>query len=1166
MYLLDGTLVTSASDLTVASQCEFALLRSLDVKAGRLEDPGFPEDGIMMRAASLGDAHERRILDSYREQFGSGVVEIPKIDSRNKDQIADAVALTRQAFRDGADVVFQATFFEDDGTVGFIGFADFITKQPGGHYRVEDSKLARHAKVPALLQLAAYAEKLVATGIAVDPEVELILGDSTRSTHHLSDIAPVYRLRRDRLLSIASERQAEGGVATWGDPRYGICGHCDWCTAELERTRDPLLVANLRLTQRAKLHGVGIVTIDQLAASDGPVDGIGRETIVALREQARLQVAATPDTPPPVDVFAPEALGVIPAPSEGDIFFDFEGDPLYTEAGGTRWGLDYLFGWVDAAGDFTAIWAHNFAEERQALRTFLDFVNGRRRRYPDMHIYHYACYERTHLLSLAARHGIGEDEVDDLLRQHVLVDLYPAVRKSMRIGSPSYSIKKLEPLYMGDDEREGVANAADSVVEYAAAGDLLEAGDEDGWRAKLADIERYNAYDCLSTLKLRNWLRARATEHGVVPLTPADVAETPAEGDALGDGQEEHPRSVLARQLLGHAGDPIDPNRTADERAVAMAAAALEYFRREGKIWWHDHFARLVDPKEDWVDSRDVFDVHEVELIKDWHLPTAKSRLQRRTLRLTGVPAPGSKFPVGKEGPHLLYDYPGPAPDPRNDPGARSAIKVLIDQSEPNEVIVSEPLRADPSDYKTHPIAVSPGMPPRTKEMQEATDAWASRLADTLPAWPADAMVDVFRRIPPRLKSGHNTLPVVEGDDVASVTAGVLALDNSYLAVQGPPGTGKTHVGSHVIAQLVRENNWKIGVVGQSHAVVENLLNAVVTKAGLDPALVGKGLKGREPDHSTAFTLVEREDRAEFVSAHHAAGYVVGGTTWDFVGDKGFNGLDLLVIDEAGQFSLVHTLAASLAARNLLLLGDPQQLPQVTQGTHPEPVDTSALGWISEGHDVLPAELGYFLAQTYRMHPSVALPVSHLSYEGRLEAHPSTALRHLEGLAPGLTSIPVEHDGNSTASAEEAESVVALIRDLIGTLWTDPGKRDASPLTERDFIVVTPYNAQIVEVKRALEEAGLSEVPVGTVDRFQGQEAVISIVTLAASSAADVPRGMEFLIMRNRLNVAISRAQWASHLIYSPGLLAHLPGKPEGLAELSAFARLADGSRTFPMS
>jgi len=387
--------------------------------------------------------------------------------------------------------------------------------------------------------------------------------------------------------------------------------------------------------------------------------------------------------------------------------------------------------------------------------------------------------------------------------------------------------------------------------------------------------------------------------------------------------------------------------------------------------------------------------------------------------------------------------------------------------------------------------------------------------------------------------------------------------------VQGPPGTGKSYLGAHVIARLVAEHGWKVGVVAQSHAVVENLLDRVVD-AGLDAAAVGKVPSGgaRSDDTETAegetahrFTPLPANGHLEFAGVNEGRGFVLGGTAWDFAKAARVprGSLDLLVVDEAGQFSLASTVAVGVAAKNLLLLGDPQQLPQVSQGRHPEPVDGSALGWVSAGHDVLPPELGYFLAETRRMHPDLAASVSRLSYEGKLRAHPCASKRELGGVVPGVHPVPVLHVGNSTASPEEAEAVVEIVRDLLGRSWSDPGAgRDDDPLGEDDVIVVTPYNAQLAEVRALLDAAGHRGVRVGTVDKFQGQEAAIAIVSLAASSAVDVPRGMSFLLMKNRLNVAISRAKWAAYLVHSPELTEFLPTTPSGVGELSAFIRLVE--------
>jgi predicted RecB family nuclease len=1167
VILIDPTTVIySASDLTAAAKCEWALMRKLDAKLGRVERVDDIEDDMLVRAGLLGTAHELRVLESLKRTR-----QVVEFQQPAFGEYAEAAALTAQALRDKADVLFQATFF--DGRL--LGFADFIMLNDDGVYEVYDTKLARSAKITALLQLAAYSDQVMALGVEVGENVYLILGDGRTSTHALRDILPVYRKRRERLQAMLDDRIADDAPTPWGDPRYSVCGRCAACTQQVELHRDVLLVAGMRLTQRRKLNAAGITTIDQLAIVpdqlDGrpAVEGLSAATLAGLRSQARIQTAPHDPDVPAYDVYNPQALAALPLPDPGDIFFDFEGDPLYSEsargksargksardesASGTssgnasasgaspvEWGLDYLFGLVEPDDTFRTFWAHDYAEERVALEQFLAYVAERRAQHPGMHIYHYAAYERTHLLSLAARHGVGEDAVDDLLRDDVLVDLYPLVKKSVRVGSHSYSIKKLEPLYMSS-ERSGVANAADSVTEYADARQLIRDGDVAAGQAKLDAIASYNEYDCVSTLRLRDWLLARAAENGISP--------TPARDLELDLPIVREPSPVYLA-LSQHVADVLPGERTADDTAIALASAAIDYHRREGKKFWQDHFDRLISPIDEWADTRNVLVVEHAEVVKPW-FREGRQKKDRRIIEVSGTLSPGSSFKI-EQNPYLVYEDPQPPIAARRSPGARASsegeIVDIIEEAGHVTYVIQELLETGADQFDELPAALTPPAPPRATPQPEAIEEWGARVLGALPGMLPNAALDVLRRIPPR-----GTLAPAGDDTVTAIRDSLLTLDHSYLAVQGPPGTGKTYTGSRVIADLVKNHGWRVGIVAQSHETVKNMLKAIAD-AGLDPKRIAKKPKKGDTDVHPWVTLSTPANTADFTGQDD--GWVIGGTAWTFAnaGTIPRESLDLLVIDEAGQFSLASTIASAVAAQRLLLLGDPQQLPQVSQGSHPEPVDVSALGWLSDGHDVLPPEFGYFLAKSWRMHPAVCAPVSRLSYEGKLESKAED--RMLVGLEPGLHPMAVDHHLNSTSSPQEADRVVELVRDALGRAWTVKGA--TRPLEQEDIIVVAPYNAQVELIGERLTEAGLGAVPVGTVDKFQGREAAIAIVSLAASSADEVPRGLEFLLLANRLNVAISRAQWAAYLLYSPALVEYLPTNPVALAQLSAFIGLVE--------
>lgn len=978
MFVTGDSIVYSASDLAAAARCQYALLREFDAKLGR--GPAVAvDDELMARAAVLGSAHEGRRLDQLRHEFGDAVAIIGR-PAYTPAGLAAAADATRRAIANHAPVVYQAAMF--DGR--FVGFADFLIRD-GHRYRVADTKLARSPTVTALLQLAAYADALVHSGVPVAADAELELGDGTIVRYRVGELIPVYRSQRALLQRLLDGHYTAGTAVRWDDERVQACFRCPQCTERLRASDDLLLVGGMRVRQRDKLLEAGITTIAELADHTAPVPGLTTNALGKLTAQAKLQIRQRDTGAPQFEIVDPRPLTLLPEPNPGDLFFDFEGDPLWT-ADGKQWGLEYLFGVLEAgrAGVFRPLWAHDRTAERQALTDFLAIVARRRRRHPNMHIYHYAPYEKTALLRLVGRYGIGEDDVDDLLRNGVLVDLYPLVRKSIRVGTDSFSLKALEPLYLGTQPRSGdVTTAADSINSYARYCELRAAGRIDEAATVLKEIEGYNHYDCRSTRALRDWLLMRAWEAGVTPIGAQPVPDA----DPIDDGDS------LASVLSKFTGDAAAGERTPEQTAVALLAAARGYHRREDKPFWWAHFDRLNYPVDEWSDSTDVFLASEASVTVDWHMPPRARKPQRR-VRLTGELARGDL----NGNVFALYEPPAP-PGMTDNPDRRAAGPAAVvetdDPTVPTEVVIVERTRSDGNTFQQLPFALAPGPPVPTTALRESIESTAAAVASGSPQLPSTALMDVLLRRPPRTRSGaalpRSSDPVTDIAAAAGlglvIPGGARPSGDRQDVHRGPGDRGVGHraclaywrcrpVARHGGEPVGRcDQRWPGPGAGRQKAARPHRWALAVDRREPVHRIHPRHRRMRDRRHGVG--LRQRQSGAE--SQPGSAGDRRG---WPVL---------------PGQY---HRRGAR--DTNLLLLGDPQQLPQVSQGTHPEPVDTSALSWLVDGQHTLPDERGYFLDRSYRMHPAVCAAVSALSYEGRLCSHTErTAVRRLDGYPRG---------------------------------------------------------------------------------------------------------------------------------------------------------------------
>jgi uncharacterized protein len=870
-----------------------------------------------------------------------------------------------------------------------------------------------------------------------------------------------------------------------------------------------------------RLEEAGIRTLGALAASepDCRVPKMVSTKFEQLRDQARLQLDSRGRLDPlwrarrPVAREPRRGLAMLPPPSDGDVFFDMEGFP-FADGGN---GLEYLFGATVRNGptlDFVDWWAHDAAEERAAFEQFIDWLMARWREDPSLHVYHYAPYEPSAMKRLMGRYATREAEVDDLLRHGVFVDLYKVVHQGFIVGAPSYSLKDIEHLYR-PARTGGVISAGGSTLAYQK---WIDEGESRRWEESpiLRDIRDYNKDDCDSLWGLRSWLLDRRQDGGVEYVPPANAGSE--EGSRLTKGTPRPPdeAELLAGRLLARAAARLE--REPEEARLDQLVAWLTGFhRRDEKPMWWQMFAR--------------HDMTVVERVED---PGCLARLTR-----TDTPPRSIKKSLGFE-----YGF---------DPEQETTVKVddicyvagtldlkctvaRLDQESGRVELKVGPGKSLPDE-----LCLIPDDYVRATTIKAAVARFAAGWEFGAP--PSSAVADLLRRRAPRV-AGHAGGPLVRpGDETALRAAEVTArLDASTLCIQGPPGTGKTTTAAAIIAHLLRDRK-RVGVTGNSHKVILNLMRAVhegLGNGGASAAMFKAG--GDEPDDLIERGIIRQIEPDDVAGVLGDGAVLVGGTAWVFSREELAAGFDYVFIDEAGQVSLANAVAIGLAARNLVLIGDQMQLAQPTQGVHPGESGLSCLEYALHGHATIPADLGIFLGTSYRMHPDVCRFISDAFYDSRLGSSPGTE-RHrvlgggagpeiLVGKETGILWVAVAHDGCAQSSEEERVVIRDLVRELLERQVVDRngGPR---PMSLRDILLVAPFNEQV----RRLQSLLGPDARVGSVDKFQGQEAPVVIVSMCASTLAEAPRGAGFLLSPNRLNVAVSRAQALAIVVGSPDLL-----------------------------
>ena len=1126
MQKVKGNTLYSASDLVGFLECEH--LTTLDLV--NLETPlqKAEDDEQAKLIQKKGFEHEAKYLHDLLE---AGV---SVFDAKSPGQgIETSVNATRQAMEEGVPIVFQGCLNAGD----FVGYVDFLRRveRPsslGGYsYEVVDTKLARSPKAKFIIQLCFYSDLLSDAQGTLPLDIHVVLGDRAEQSYRLADYFRYYRSVKARFMD-----RINGDL----DPTYPEpCVHCDlcqWrdlCKAQWERDDHLSQVANINKTQIEKLRSEGIGTLTELARLklSNKVPGIHSTTLERLQRQAALQLVRRETGEDRYELIATDStenrgFRRLPKPDAGDIFFDMEGDPL--EEG----GLEYLFGvYYHDNGEprFQPFWAHNRQEERKTFESFMAFVMERLSLHPGMHIYHYATYEESALKRLMTLHGTCEAEVDHLLRTEKLVDLYKVVREALQVSEPRYSIKNLETFYM--EKRWGeVTNAGASIVYYEQWKEIQDP-------ALLQQICDYNEDDCRSTYLLCEWL---------LQIRPADLPwfdgkseELPEEKKSARIHDAEARLFDYGNKLLG--GLPVErEDWSEDDRIRELVHQLLDFHRRADKPAWWAMFARQ--------------EMTEAELVEDPEsiggmvsIPECSPESVKQSFVYTFCyPEQEFKLKVGDA--CLCAD------------SLNRAGKIESVDEKQRLVRIKRGKRSGSLPDRISVIATGPI---NTEVLKEAV----YRFADSVIAGDHryGAIEAILRRQRPAIRGLPAGSPIVEGagDTTSRISDMVSRLQESYLFIQGPPGTGKTYTGSHVIVDLL-ESGARIGVSSNSHKAINNLLEAIEERAA-EKKFKFRGVK-KSSGSDTFFNGEIIKDVTDKNAVIDSGANLVAGTAWLFSDSALDQSLDYLFVDEAGQVALANLVAIGTSAKNIVLLGDQMQLQQPVQGVHPGKSGESTLDYLLQGQATIPDDQGVFLGTTWRMHGDVCDFISDAVYDGKLRPEPKNQNQHLvlnPGAHPelrttGIRFIGVDHDGCSQRSEMEAGIVRSLYESLLGQQYRNRDGFEHGMFAE-NILVVAPYNMQVNLLKDVLPK----EARVGTVDKFQGQQAEVVIISMATSSADYLPRYMEFLYSKNRLNVALSRARCLALLVANPKLMAIKCNTVEQMALVNTLCWISESSDAF---
>tara|TARA_S200000501_G_scaffold185657_1_gene174671 strand:+ start:353 stop:3760 length:3408 start_codon:yes stop_codon:yes gene_type:complete len=1077
----------------------------------------------------MGIEHEKKYLQILKDKYKKSISIKSDLDEKNRfDE-------TLRAMEEGYELIYHAYLVDGElrGEVDFLIKCSTPSKFGDYSYEVYDTKITRNLRPRHLTQITAYSDMVGKIQKVLPDKMYLIDGSDEEHAFKTIEYIDLFNHGKKEFLKFLSNVNKEKIYPE----KCSYCNLCDWrdvCDKIWEDDNYVNLVAGSNKSQIEKLKKNKVKTVEQLAKTKLLATDlkINTESFDKIKSQAQLQEEKRKTGEDKIIFLDPDfgkGFYKLPKPDDGDVFFDIEGFPRIDRP------FEYLHGlYYKEKGKlkFKDLWAKKFdrESEKNIFIELINFFEKHFEKHPNAHIYHYAPYEKRAIRELAAAYSAefpkGDIVNDNLLRKEKYVDLFNIVKQCIRTSEKDMSLKSIEKFY-NFERKADIVKADDSVIKY------------DNWIAtkdekNKKDIINYNEEDCISTYYLREFLVKNKPENINWFLKPEPIKK---------EDQETHKYRRKTPNKLSREEVELDLNNRLEKKKNKSNESFVENLKNFIGFHWKSNkpefwevFDRaekthleleddteciancvLIDDKPQTTDDGFIYSYRFND--QNYKLKEGKAAFDAHQIKGVGT----------------IYSIEEKFPD-------KNIVKIFVSKKRKNVEMPSL-------------LTLGNNTPPQVHQHDQALNKFLNDYIDN-DGKNYKSIMDMLERNTPDIKGvkrGSNLID--EQKDLISQSSEIVQnLNNSYLSIQGPPGTGKTYSSASIIIELMKAGK-KVGVTSNSHEAIKTLLIAVEQQAEKQNFKFSGMRKARSSDK---YDWKFIKDITTGKPLNFDDYLLYAGTSWFFVDPRMNKTLDYLFIDEAGQVTLGTTIANATAAKNLVLIGDQMQLSQPMRAKHEGYAKLSSLDFVLENNDTIPPDKGIFLNITRRLNKKICNYISTSFYDSRLTSDPITETRSVNlKLDPikdeGLFYVPIEHSGCSQRSDEEADLIEKTYNRIIKKEFK-VGKK-LGKISSKDIMVVAPYNAQANNIRERLKKKN-DDVRVGTIDLFQGQEAKVVLISMTTSDVESLPRHKDFFFSRNRLNVAISRAECVAIIIFNENLLLASASSIKEMKLMNSFCKL----------